>query len=816
MAISFDPFSGRLVKGAKPKDVDVTNVTDLTPYATKEYVVQEVTGIDYSTIVNTPNLHAVATSGNYGDLLNRPSLSSVATTGDYNDLTNVPDLTNLATRRYVDDEIAYIVNSSPENLNTLNELSAALNNDENFAANVINTLALKADTGYVDDRIDNLIGSAPGTLDTLKELATAIGDDPSFSTNLTTTLAQKVDTSSLSTVATTGSYSDLANIPDLTTYATKTYVDNAVDNVSVDLTGYATTSYVDNSVFSGNYDDLANKPTFAFVALTGSYNDLIDTPTIPAVPDFPTTEFANIIPYTDGNGGLTSSNSLNFNPGLNILNVGNINLGSGDISSGTGIITFSSNTSGIDYNDLNNLPDLTAYATTTYVDNAVSNLVDTAPETLDTLNELSAALGDDPNFATTISSELGLKANSADLATVATTGSYNDLSDKPTFNSVDAPATASLIPFADGNGNFASDLTFNYNDTQNTLNVNSITIAGSIESSTSTINIGTSGSADVSLGNSTGDVIFQGSTSGIDYSDISNTPNLAAVATTGSYNDLIDKPSVPAIPTASNRIPITDGTGSLIVDSSIRYTDNGTNTLVNFDRIDMNRIIGDYFIRTNDKTVDVLVETHQLDDESGNSSGITLRAMQNPINFDGTSNPNNFTEVGAIFSVRSSGDFNRLWVGQGITSTGGNDFTVGADTLEPWKSHKALILASSGEARFDGEVYAFYSDERLKNFEGNIDNALEKITSLNGYYFTENDTAKELGYDNNRRQVGVSAQEVERVLPEVVAPAPVDPEYKTVKYEKMVPLLIEAIKDLKQDNNDLRQELTELRKLIGD
>lgn len=816
MSISFDPFSGRLVKGSRAKDVDVTNVTDLTPYATKEYVAQEVTGIDYSTIVNTPNFHAVATSGNYGDLLSRPSLSSVATTGDYNDLTNVPDLTNVATRRYVDDEIAYIVNSSPENLNTLSELSAALNNDENFAANVVNTLALKADTTYVDAQIDELIGSAPGTLDTLKELATAIGDDPSFSTNLTATLDQKVDASNLSTVATTGSYSDLIGAPDLTTYATKTYVDTAVDDVSVDLTGYATTTYVDNNVFSGNYNDLANKPTFSSVALTGDYNDLTNTPTIPTVPDFPTTEFANIIPYTDGNGGLTSSNALNYNPGLNILNVGSINLGSGDISSGTDVITFSSNTSGIDYNDLNNTPDLTTYATTTYVDSAVSNLVDTAPETLDTLNELSAALGDDPNFATTVSNELGLKANSADLATVATTGSYNDLSDKPTFSSVDAPATASLIPFADGNDNFASDSTFNYNDTQNVLNVNSITITGSIESSTSTINIGTSGTADITLGNSTGNVSFQGSTSGIDYADVVNTPNLATVATSGSYNDLTDTPSVPSIPTTVDRIPITDGSGNLIVDSSIRYTDNGTNTLVNFDRIDMNRIIGDYYIRTNNKSVDVLVETNTLDDESGNSSGITLRAMQNPINFSGPSDPNNFTEVGAIFSVRSSGDANRLWVGQGITSTGANDFTVGGDRDEPWKSHKALILASNGEARFDGEVYAFYSDERLKNFEGNINNALEKVTSLNGYYFTENDTAKELGYDNDQRQVGVSAQEVEKVLPEVVAPAPVDPEYKTVKYEKMVPLLIEAIKDLKQDNDDLRQELAELKGLIGD
>lgn len=53
--------------------------------------------------------------------------------------------------------------------------------------------------------------------------------------------------------------------------------------------------------------------------------------------------------------------------------------------------------------------DLTGYATETYVGTAIANLVDTAPTTLDTLNELAAALGDDPNFATTITTALAGK-----------------------------------------------------------------------------------------------------------------------------------------------------------------------------------------------------------------------------------------------------------------------------------------------------------------------------------------------------------------------------------------------------------------------
>jgi hypothetical protein len=75
--------------------------------------------------------------------------------------------------------------------------------------------------------------------------------------------------------------------------------------------------------------------------------------------------------------------------------------------------------------------DLTGYATETYVNTQVSNLVNAAPTTLDTLNELAAALGNDANFATSVSTAIGLKANTADLASVATSGSYDDLTNKP-------------------------------------------------------------------------------------------------------------------------------------------------------------------------------------------------------------------------------------------------------------------------------------------------------------------------------------------------------------------------------------------------
>ena len=108
----------------------------------------------------------------------------------------------------------------------------------------------------------------------------------------------------------------------------------------------------------------------------------------------------------------------------------------------------------------------------------------------------------------------------------------------------------------------------------------------------------------------------------------------------------------------------------------------------------------------------------------------------------------------------------------------------------------------TGQIRATSNITAYYSDSRLKDFEGPIDSALDKVKKLTGYYFKENDLARSFGYDNDKRQVGVSAQEVESVLPEVVTEAPFNAEYKSVWYEKLVPLLIEAIKELDDKKKD--------------
>ena len=117
-----------------------------------------------------------------------------------------------------------------------------------------------------------------------------------------------------------------------------------------------------------------------------------------------------------------------------------------------------------------------------------------------------------------------------------------------------------------------------------------------------------------------------------------------------------------------------------------------------------------------------------------------------------------------------------------ISSTGG--FSVGT-TSDP----------GAGAIYATGNITAYFSDDRLKTRLGNIENALDKVSALNGFYYEPNETAQALGY-KVRREVGVSAQDVQAILPEIVSPAPIDEQYLTIDYERIVPLLIEAIKEL--------------------
>ena len=113
--------------------------------------------------------------------------------------------------------------------------------------------------------------------------------------------------------------------------------------------------------------------------------------------------------------------------------------------------------------------------------------------------------------------------------------------------------------------------------------------------------------------------------------------------------------------------------------------------------------------------------------------------------------------------------------------------------------------STDGVIRASNDIVAYYSsDERLKENVKPIENALDKVSKINGVTFDWIEDMEEF-HPNEGNDVGVIAQEIEKVLPEVVETR--DSGYKAVKYEKIVPLLIESIKDLKAEIEELKGRL---------
>ena len=156
------------------------------------------------------------------------------------------------------------------------------------------------------------------------------------------------------------------------------------------------------------------------------------------------------------------------------------------------------------------------------------------------------------------------------------------------------------------------------------------------------------------------------------------------------------------------------------------------------------------------------------------SSDVTTALGYTPYS---TSNPSGYTSYSANQTLNNNSNvhFEGLMVGQTSAAT--------ANTI-----------------RCTGDVVAFYSsDERLKDNITPIENSLEKVGQLKGYEFDWNDNQDVYeGHD-----VGVIAQEVEAVVPEIVETRKHDG-YKAVKYEKLVPLLINAINELKAEIEELK------------
>ena len=140
-------------------------------------------------------------------------------------------------------------------------------------------------------------------------------------------------------------------------------------------------------------------------------------------------------------------------------------------------------------------------------------------------------------------------------------------------------------------------------------------------------------------------------------------------------------------------------------------------------------------------------------------------------------------------------------------------FGIGGWSASAWRWY---VNCGNGDMTAAGNVTA-YSDPRLKEDIEKIDSALDKIKKLNGVRFKWKDVSL-LGRPGEY-DYGILANEVEEIAPEIVAESahdsPDGDKYKTVAYDKLVPFLIEAIKEQQNTIEAMKVEMSDLKKLIN-
>lgn len=167
-----------------------------------------------------------------------------------------------------------------------------------------------------------------------------------------------------------------------------------------------------------------------------------------------------------------------------------------------------------------------------------------------------------------------------------------------------------------------------------------------------------------------------------------------------------------------------------------------------------------------------------------------------------------FTNVSVLGYVGAKVTSLDLQVNTTVLVTNGGSVGVGNNTPADKLHVQGNIVAT-------GDVTTAFSDERLKKNIVRITNALTIVEGLGGYFYVPNKKAEKTGYSDTSRSIGVLAQEVEKVLPELVKVAAFDRgevpmakdgvRYKTVVYDRFIPVLIEAIKELKVEIDELKR-----------
>tara|TARA_B100001769_G_scaffold269194_1_gene258693 strand:- start:465 stop:1889 length:1425 start_codon:yes stop_codon:yes gene_type:complete len=292
---------------------------------------------------------------------------------------------------------------------------------------------------------------------------------------------------------------------------------------------------------------------------------------------------------------------------------------------------------------------------------------------------------------------------------------------------------------------------------------------------TGTLPVGNGGTGATSL--TDGGVLLGSGTSAI---------TATAVLTNGQLliGDNSGDPTVATLTGTSNQVTVTNGGGSITLSTP---QDLDTSADVTFDSVILDDLTATRLVATNgskklvssDLNNWVAGTSNQISVADDSDGTITLSTPQN-IHTSATPTFASLTTSGNVSgSAASTGSFGHLVVAK--------DAHIGEDLLA------------------DGDVVAYNSsDMRLKNNLQVIGGALDKIDGINGYEFDWNEQspewARERGHD-----VGVVAQEIQKIHPEIVEERKNG--YLGVDYKRLVPLLIQSIKELKQEVEELKKKV---------
>ncbi|WP_442757291.1 phage tail protein [Pseudomonas putida] len=267
-----------------------------------------------------------------------------------------------------------------------------------------NKSKLIANTEFVQAEIAALVDSAPGSLDTLRELATALGNDPNFATTIVGELGKKANLASPKFTGT----------PEAPTPPVGTNNDQLATMKAL-LQALASFGLASGrSMFVDDLNSLRGTCFFGFgeKAIGAIESGIYDAIGFQVESVGQRTQFAvpggsRLFVRTDD-----SSDASGFEPWAEMASLNAVNL-LAEIVAGKASIASPKFTGTPEVPTAAKGNKSKVAANTEFVQAEIAALVDSAPGSLDTLRELATALGNDPNFATTMVNELSKKANSA-------------------------------------------------------------------------------------------------------------------------------------------------------------------------------------------------------------------------------------------------------------------------------------------------------------------------------------------------------------------------------------------------------------------